>query len=56
MLAIGGSRGIRDLPAASLREVADAVTQVFVPFGTHWLAEEHPAPLLAALEPFLSAG
>jgi pimeloyl-ACP methyl ester carboxylesterase len=54
VLAVGGSRGIGGLPGSSLREVADDVTSVVLPGATHWLAEEHPQQLLAALEPFLA--
>ena len=54
VLAVGGERGIGSLPAQSLREVAPDVTEVVIPEATHWLAEEHPAQLLAALEPFLA--
>jgi pimeloyl-ACP methyl ester carboxylesterase len=54
VLAVGGSRGIGDLPAQSLREVADDVTGVVLPGATQWLAEEHPGALLDALEPFLA--
>lgn len=56
VLAVGGSRGIGSLPADSMREVADDVTEVVLPDATHWLAEEHPAALLTVLEPFLAAG
>lgn len=56
VLAVGGSGGVGSLPADSLREVADEVTEVVLPFATHWLAEEHPVALLAALEPFLAGG
>ena len=55
VLAVGGSAGIGDLPARSLREVADDVTGVVLPGATHWLAEEHPGQLLEVLRPFLSA-
>ena len=54
VLAVGGERGIGPLPAHSLREVAADVTEVVIPGATHWLAEEHPAQLLTALEPFLA--
>lgn len=54
VLAVGGERGVGSLPAQSLREVAADVTGVVIPGATHWLAEEHPAQLLAALEPFLA--
>jgi pimeloyl-ACP methyl ester carboxylesterase len=54
VLAVGGVAGIADLPARSLREVADDVTAVVLPGATHWLAEEHPDQLLRALEPFLA--
>ena len=53
VLAVGGERGIGGLPGDSMREVADDVTAVVLPGATHWLAEEHPAALLAVLEPFL---
>jgi pimeloyl-ACP methyl ester carboxylesterase len=55
VLAVGGARGIGGAPAASLREVAADVTEVVLPDATHWLAEEHPQALLAALRPFLAA-
>ena len=54
VLAVGGSAGIGDPPARSLREVADDVTGVVLPGATHWLAEEHPTQLIEVLRPFLS--
>lgn len=54
VLAVGGSAGIGDLPARSLREVADDVTGVVLPGATHWLAEEHATQLIKVLRPFLS--
>ena len=54
VLAVGGAAGIGDLPARSLREVADEVTGVVLPGATHWLAEEHAPQLLDVLRPFLS--
>ena len=53
VLAVGGERGIGSLPAQSMREVADEVTEVVLPGATHWLAEEHPQQLLEVLVPFL---
>ncbi len=55
VLAVGGSAGIGGLPAASLREVADDVSEVVLPGASHWLAEENPDALLAALGPFLDS-
>lgn len=54
VLAVGGGAGIGDLPARSLREVADDVTGVVLPGATHWLAEEHAMQLVEVLRPFLS--
>lgn len=54
VLTIGGEKGVGNLPARSLREVADDVSEVVLPGASHWLAEEHPEELLAALEPFLA--
>ena len=54
VLAVGGSAGIGDLPARSLREVAEDVTGVVLPGATHWLAEEHADQLIRVLRPFLS--
>ena len=56
VLAVGGEKGIGTLPADSLREVAPEVAGVVLPGASHWLAEENPQELLAALEPFLRQG
>ena len=54
VLAVGGAHGIGDLPAQSLREVADDVTGVVLPGANHWLAEEHAPQLLGVLMTFLA--
>jgi len=54
VLAVGGGDGVGLLPEQSLREVADNVRGVVLPGASHWLAEEQPQALLAALEPFLA--
>ena len=46
--------GIGDGAASTMRLVADSVESVVIPGCGHWVAEEAPEQLLAALTPFLA--
>ena len=54
VLAVGGARAIGEGVAATMRLVADDVQSVIIPDSGHWVAEEAPEPLLAAMIPFLA--
>ena len=54
VLAVGGEKGIGDGAASTMRLVADSVESVVIPGCGHWVAEEAPEQLLAALTPFLA--
>lgn len=54
VLAVGGSLGLGERGAATMRLVADDVQGVVIPGSGHWVAEEAPDQLLAALRPFLA--
>jgi pimeloyl-ACP methyl ester carboxylesterase len=54
VLAIGGTKGIGDGVATTMKLVADNVQPVLIPDSGHWVAEEAPDALLAALKPFLA--
>jgi pimeloyl-ACP methyl ester carboxylesterase len=54
VLAIGGQFGAGEGPADSMRRVADDVQGVVIPGSGHWVAEEAPEELLAALTAFLA--
>ena len=53
VLAIGGSHGIGEAVAITMKLVADEVQSVIVPGSGHWVAEEAPDELLTALTEFL---
>jgi pimeloyl-ACP methyl ester carboxylesterase len=54
VLAIGGGKGIGEGVPNTMRLVADNVQSHIIPESGHWVAEEAPAQLLAALTPFLA--
>jgi pimeloyl-ACP methyl ester carboxylesterase len=54
VLAIGGQFGAGETVAATMRPVADDVQGVVIPGSGHWVAEEAPEELLAALTEFLA--
>jgi len=39
-----------------MREVADDVTELRVPYAAHWIAEENPRALAEGLVAFLAEG
>jgi pimeloyl-ACP methyl ester carboxylesterase len=53
VLAIGGAKGIGEGVPNTMKLVADNVQGVIIPNSGHWVAEEAPEQLLAALKPFL---
>jgi pimeloyl-ACP methyl ester carboxylesterase len=54
VLAIGGAASFGDHVAEAVKLVADDVQGVVIPDTGHFLAEESPDELLAALTPFLA--
>jgi pimeloyl-ACP methyl ester carboxylesterase len=54
VLAIGGERSYGAGVGEAMKPLAENVQAVVVPGAGHWLAEEAPQALLAALTPFLS--
>ncbi len=54
VLVIGGSTGIGQGAANSMKLVADDVRSVVIAGSGHWIAEEAPDVVLAALTPFLA--
>lgn len=54
VLAIGGGRTGGEGPANTMRLVADNVQGHVIAESGHWLAEEAPAQVLAAVTPFLA--
>jgi pimeloyl-ACP methyl ester carboxylesterase len=54
VLAIGGAKGIGEGAAKAMKLVADDVQTVIIPDCGHWLAEEAPEQMLAALTAFLA--
>jgi pimeloyl-ACP methyl ester carboxylesterase len=54
LLAIGGERSFGDKVAHSLNAVADDVQSVVIPGAGHFVAEEAPDEMLAALTEFLA--
>ncbi len=53
VLAIGGGKGIGQGVASTMRLVANNVESHIIPESGHWVAEEAPEQLLAAVRPFL---
>jgi pimeloyl-ACP methyl ester carboxylesterase len=54
VLAISGEKGQGEATAKTVRLVADNVQAAIVPGASHWVAEQSPDKLLAALGPFLA--
>jgi len=54
VLAIGGELGYGEHVAEAMRLVADDVQSVVIPGTGHWVAEEAPGEVLAALSAFLA--
>ena len=54
VLAIGGEQSTGDMVAQTMRVVADDVQSLVIPGTGHWLAEQAPKQLLAALTKFLA--
>lgn len=54
VLAIGGEKGIGEGVVNTMKLVADNVQSAIIPGSGHWVAEEAPDKLLAALTPFLA--
>ena len=55
VLAIGGEKGLGEGVVSTMKLVADNVQSVIIPAPCgHWVAEEAPDKLLAALTPFLA--
>lgn len=54
VLAIGGEKGIGEGVVNTMKLVADNVESAIIPGSGHWVAEEAPDKLLAALTPFLA--
>jgi pimeloyl-ACP methyl ester carboxylesterase len=54
VLAIGGQYSAGETVAATMRLAADDVQGLVIPGTGHWLAEEAPQELLAALTAFLA--
>jgi pimeloyl-ACP methyl ester carboxylesterase len=55
VLAIGGAKAIGEGVVNTMKLVADNVQSVIIPDSGHWVAEEAPDKLLAALAPFLAS-
>ena len=54
ILAVGGGRGLGEGTVNTMRLVADDVQGHIIPESGHWVAEEAPEQLLAALTAFLA--
>ena len=54
VLAIGGAKGIGEGTANTMKLVADNVQAVIIPGCGHWIAEEAPEQVLAAVTSFLA--
>lgn len=54
VLAIGGAKGLGEGVANTMKLVADNLEVVIIPDSGHWVAEEAPDKLIAALTPFLA--
>jgi len=54
VLAIGGEESVGEGVAATMKLVADDVQSVVLPGAGHWVAEQAPEALLAALTEFLA--
>jgi pimeloyl-ACP methyl ester carboxylesterase len=54
VLAIGGAESSGDMVADTMQLVADDVQRLVIPGSGHWVAEQAPEELLAALTAFLA--
>jgi pimeloyl-ACP methyl ester carboxylesterase len=54
ILAIGGAESSGDMVGATMQLVADNVQTMVLTGAGHWLAEQAPEELLAALTTFLA--
>ena len=54
VLAIGGAASYGDHVGEAMKLVADDVQSVVIPDTGHWVAEEAPEAMLAALTAFLA--
>jgi pimeloyl-ACP methyl ester carboxylesterase len=54
VLAIGGAASYGDHVGGAMKNLADAVQSVVISGAGHWIAEENPGELLAALDTFLA--
>jgi pimeloyl-ACP methyl ester carboxylesterase len=54
VLAIGGADSLGEAPGKAAKLAADDVQILVLPGIGHWLAEEAPDPMLAALTAFLA--
>lgn len=54
VLAVGGEQGLGESVVGAMKLVADNVQSAIIPDCGHWVAEEKPRNLLAALTPFLA--
>jgi pimeloyl-ACP methyl ester carboxylesterase len=54
VLAIGGAESSGDMVADTMQLVADDVQRLVIPGSGHWVAEQAPEELLAALAAFLA--
>ena len=55
VLAVGGGRSYGSTMATVMRNVADDVREEVIPGSGHWVMEERPAELIAAVRRFLEA-
>jgi pimeloyl-ACP methyl ester carboxylesterase len=55
ILAVGGEKGLGEGAANTMKLVADNVQPAVIAGSGHWVAEEAPEKLLAALTPFLAS-
>jgi pimeloyl-ACP methyl ester carboxylesterase len=54
VLAIGGAESWGELVGGAMQPLADDVQGVVIPGSGHWVAEQAPEELLAALSAFLA--
>jgi pimeloyl-ACP methyl ester carboxylesterase len=54
VLVVGGGKGAGESAVATMRLVADNVQSTIIPESGHWVAEEAPEQVLAAVTPFLA--
>jgi pimeloyl-ACP methyl ester carboxylesterase len=54
VLAMGGAESTGAMPADTMRLAADDVQTLVIPGVGHWLAEQAPDQLVAALNEFLA--